>query len=317
MSLRRVAFAVPLLAAVSAALFALAAFSPFDPLAAYLGPRYLTTSDVELARLAAALGVDQPWWRQWAAWAANLLSGDLGISRTYNQPVAEVVAQRAPWTLLLTGMGLALAVAVSFPTGLLAGARPGSALDRLVAPVATVVQALPPFTLGLGAVAVFAVALRWLPTAGIAAPGAEPTFGQIAAHLVLPTVVVALSQLPWLLLAVRESARAAAASDAVRAAVARGLPRRVVLVRHIAPVSALPFVTVVGLRLPELIVGAALVEEIFAWPGVAGALVDSAKSLDFPLLLALTLGATIAVLAASLLADIAAAALDPRITPDG
>lgn len=316
MVVRRLLFAVPLLVLVSASLFALASRSPFDPLAGYLGDRYLTVSSTDQARIAAELGVNDPWWTTYGRWVTQLATGDLGVSRSFTQPVGTVIAERLPWTLLLAGIGLTTAVLASLLLGVWAGTRPGSVLDRTLTGMATVVQAVPPFVLSLGAVALFALTLRWLPVAGLTDAGAEPTIDQVARHLVLPAAVLALSQMPWLLLSVRESTRAAATSDAVLGARARGLPESVIVRRHIVPVALAPFATVIGLRLPELIVGAAIVEEVFSWPGLAGAVVTSARELDFPLLAALTLGTTLIVLIGSLLADIAYSVLDPRVSPD-
>ncbi|NLU85093.1 ABC transporter permease [Rhodococcus sp. HNM0569] len=316
MAVRRCAFAVPLLAIVSAGLFALASRSPFDPLAGYLGARYVTTSDADRARIAGELGLGDPWWRQYARWLLHVVTGDLGTSRSFGQPVAQVIGERLPWTLLLTGTALTVSVVLALVLGVWTGARSGGVADRIVTPLVTFAQATPPFVLSLVAVAVFAVSLTWLPAGGLTDAGSDPSFGQVARHVVLPAGVLAVSQLPWLLFAVRQSVRGAVESDAVAGAVARGLPRRTVLTRHVVPVASAPFVTVVALRLPELVVGAALVEEVFAWPGIAGALVTSATELDFPLLAALTLGTTAVVLVASLLADIAYVLLDPRVAAD-
>ncbi|WP_305095391.1 ABC transporter permease [Prescottella sp. R16] len=317
MVLRRIVFAGPLLVAVSAGLFALASLSPFDPLAGYLGDRYLTTSDADRARLADELGLHDPWWTTYGHWVRGLLSGDLGVSRSFGQPVATVIAERLPWTLLLACLGLGLAIAASFVLGVWSGARPGGLPDRVVTPLASVVQATPPFVLSLGAVAVFALSLGWLPVAGLTDAGAGPTFGQVAEHLVLPVIVLAVSQVPWLTMSVRQSVRDAIGSDAVRGARARGIPERTILLRHIVPVALGPFVTVIGLRLPEVVVGAAVVEEVFSWPGIAGAVVTSARELDFPLLAALTVGTTSIVLIGSLLSDVALTRLDPRVRADG
>ena len=316
MVLRRLAFAVPLLGIVSAVLFAVASRSPFDPLASYLGDRYLTTSSADQDRIATELGMNEPWWKVYGQWLSDLVTGDLGVSRSFSQPVAGVIGERLPWTLLLTGVGLTSAIGAALLLGVCVGACPGGLVDRLITGSATMVQAVPPFVLSLTAVAVFALTLGWLPVAGLTDAGVAPTVGQVVRHLVLPSAVLALSQMPWLLLSVRESVRAAAASDAVLGARARGLPSAVILWRHIVPVALAPFATVIGLRLPELIVGAAIIEEVFSWPGLAGAVVTSARELDFPLLAALTLGTTLVVLVGSLLADIAYTLLDPRVNPD-
>ncbi|WP_321575519.1 ABC transporter permease [Oerskovia douganii] len=180
-----------------------------------------------------------------------------------------------------------------------------------------VVQGLPPFVLSLAAIAVFALTLGWLPAAGLSDAGSDPTAGGVLRHLVLPVVVLAISQVPWLLLAVRESVVTSKGEDFVAGAVSRGVPTQVVTRRHIVPTSLAPFVNVVGVRLPELVVGAVLVEEVFSWPGVAGAIVTSARDLDMALLAFLTIGTTLVVMIGSLLADVVVALVDPRVSTDG
>ncbi|MPV49689.1 ABC transporter permease subunit [Pseudactinotalea sp. HY160] len=313
---RRLAAAVPILVAVSAGVFVLASRSPFDPLAAYLGDRYQHTSTAQKASMSEHLDLDASWWHGWLAWAGDLLGGDLGWSRVYSAPVTQVIGERLGWTVLLSAGALVIAVAAALVGGTLAGLRPGSPLDRICSGCAVVIQAIPPFVLALGGVAVVAVLLRWAPAGGASAPGRAPTVGSVAAHLVLPMLVLALSQLPWLLLSVRASVAASVGSDAVRGARSRGLAPARIVAAHVLPVSLAPLVTIIGARLPELIVGAVLVEEIFAWPGVAGAVVTSAQALDLPLLAALTVATTAAVLAGSLLADAAYLLLDPRVSRD-
>lgn len=313
---RRVAIGLPMLVGLSALVFLLAARSPFNPLAAYLGAGYQWTTAEQRESLGRALGFDVPWWQAWWSWAGDLLRGDLGWSRGYSMPVSEVFAERLPWTLLLSGTALVLAIVLALFWGTVAGLRPGSWSDRIITRVGVLVQAVPPFVLALGSVTTFAVILRWAPVAGAAEPGEPYTFGGVATHLVLPACTLALTQLPWLLLAVRTAVARARGSEPVRAARARGVAPATVVTAHVLPVSLAPLVTIVGARLPELVVGAVLVEEIFAWPGIAAALVASAQSLDFPLLAALTVATTAVVLLGSLLADSAYLFLDPRVSAD-
>lgn len=313
---RRLLIAVPLLLLVSAGVFALAAISPFDPLAGYLGVRYERATPEQRALLSETLGLDQSWFAIWFAWLGDLLGGDLGQSRVFGQPVTQVVAERLPWTVLLSGCALVVATVVGVALGVWAGLRPGGIVDRCAGGLAVVVQTVPPFVLSLGAIAVFALGWRLLPTGGIAPMGQAPEGATLLRHLILPVGVLALSQMPWLLLTTRAGVVQAVASDAVRGAVVRGLPWPVVVRSHILPVSLAPVVTVLGARLPELIVGAVLVEEVFAWPGIADALVEAAKQLDFPLLAFLTVATTALVLLGSLLADACYLLLDPRVRAD-
>ncbi|MFC4125371.1 ABC transporter permease [Nocardia rhizosphaerae] len=313
----RLATLVPVLVVVSAALFAAAAVSPFDPLVGYLGARYESTSAADRTLLTEQLGLDAPWYQLYGRWLAALGTGDLGISRSFAQPVGELLAQRIPWTMLLVLAAMGVAVTVALIAGVWSGMRRGGVVDRIVTASCVAMQGLPPFVVSLAAIAVFAVGLGWLPPAGLTDAGADAGFGQVARHLVLPAAALAVSQVPWLLLAVRESVSDRRGEDFVVGAATRGIDTATITRRHILPTSLAPFVTILGARLPEVVVGAVLVEEIFSWPGVAGAFVQSAKDLDMPLLAVLTVGTTCAVMLGSLLADVAVVVLDPRVRADG
>lgn len=310
----RTLLALPITALVSMLVFWLASIAPFNPLAAYLGPRFERASMEERAVLAEQLGVNDSWTEIWGRWARDvLLHWDWGYSRTLARPVSEALAERLPWTLLLAGTGIVLGVAISLVLGVAAARRPGSLIDRFATGLAHIVQGIPPFVIALGSIVVFSLALGWLPVAGVSRGGADPTWGSIARHLVLPATVLALSQVPWLLLNVRTSVLTALTEDHVTAARARGLPVRTTVWRHALPGALLPFVTVIGARLPELVTGAVIVETVFGWPGVASATVDAAVSGDFPLLAAVTVLSCLLVLLGSLVADALYVLIDPRV----
>lgn len=313
---RRVLVLLPVLVALSMAVFVLAEASPLDPLVGYLGDRYQSTSSAQRDRIGQALGLGQGWWAGWTQWVQGLLQGDLGTSRSFRAPVAQVLADRLPWTLLLSTAGLLVAVLLGLGGGVVAALRPGSWLDRASEALGILVQSIPPYVLALGLIMVGSLGLGWFPAGGAVTARGGGDALDVAHHLVLPALVLGLSQAPWLLLSCRTEVRAALASDAVRAAVARGLSWRTVALRHVLPVSLAPLVTLVGVRLPELVVGAVIVEESFAWPGLAAAMVTSARDLDLPLLALLTVASTALVLVGSLLADLCYLALDPRVGLD-
>lgn len=309
----RSAVAVPVTAAVSLAMFAVASLSPFDPLVAYLGANYQSATPSQREAMRAAYETEQPWWQAWWDWVSGVGRGDLGWASTQSQPVTAVLAERMPFTLGLSGAALLIAAVIAIVLGCVAGMRRGGVVDRTCNTVAVTFAAVPPFVVSLVLVAVVAVGLGWFPTSGASAPGRGYTVSGVFEHAVLPLAALTVSQLPWLLLAMRTAVVEAAASDAVRGARARGIHGWALLCGHIAPVSVLPTLALLGTRLPELIAGAAIVETVFGWPGMAAVLVESAAALDFPLLAALTVGAALAVLAGSALSDAAAVAIDPRI----
>ncbi len=309
---RRTLISVPATLAITAAVFALASIAPFNPLAAYLGSRYESATPDERAALAHELGLNDSWYMVWARWFTDALGGDWGTSRLHGQPVAEVVSERLPFTALLTVLGLAVAIVVSLVLALAAGRRPGGIVDRVALLLVHLAQAVPPFVLGLLAIAVFALGLG-LPAGGAAPGGSDPTVGSLAVHLVLPVGVLALTLLPWLVLNLRASAIEAFTSDAVLAARGRGLRESRILRTHVLPVALLPFITVIGSRLGELVTGALLVEAVFSWPGLASATITAAVAGDFPLLAAVTALTCAAVFAGSILADAAYVLADPRV----
>lgn len=314
---RRLGFLVPLLFLVTIGIFLLASVSPFDPLDAYMGGRAGELTATQQSRLSAELGLDLPWYAAWWDWVGGLFHGELGVSRAYHQPVAQVVGDRLPWSLLLNSVGLILGVLTSFALGAWVGLHPHGRIDRVASCLVTVLQATPPFVLALGALGIFALLLHWVPTGGLTYPGQPLTLVSTAAHLITPAVVLGVTQLPWLVLSLRESVIEVLTSDAVKGARVRGIPRRMIVYRHVLPTAVPPFVAVVGARLPELVVGSTLVETIFAWPGLGSALVRSARFLDFPLLAFLTIAITVLVLIGNLLADVIVVILDPRVEADG
>lgn len=299
---------------VSFAVFALAAVSPFDPLAHYLGADYGRYTDAERAELASALGMDKPWWAQWLAWWQKLVTGDLGWSRIYNKPVADVIAERLPWTLLLSGVGLTILLLLAAALGVAAARHPGGVVDRVVSALGVFIAATPSYVYALGTVLLFGLFLHVIPVGGAAPIGREPSISTVGPYLIAPACVLAVSQLSWPLLAMQQAAREATESAAVRSARLRGLGHLRVLFHHVLPVSLLPLVTLIGARLSELVVGALIVETVFSWPGLAFATVESAIAVDFPLLAFITAATTVVVMLGSLCSDVAYVLIDPRVS---
>ncbi|MFD9812235.1 ABC transporter permease [Streptomyces sp. NPDC059080] len=315
---RRALLAVPVLLAVTFGVFAVAAASPFDPVRAYAGDAGLTASQANLDQLRHNLGVDQPLISRWWHWLTAAFTGDLGDSATLRAPVTQVIGERLGWSVLLCALAFVLAVVVGTALGVAAARRRGGLLDRAVTSVAYALEAAPPFWLGLLAVWLFALKLGVLPAGGLTDTGTDvATVGQIARHVTLPALVLAVSQLPWFVLYVRQGVGDALEEDPVRGARARGLRERTVLLHHALRSGLLPVLTLIGSRVPELITGALLVETVFSWPGIAAATVEAATAVDFPLLAALTVLATAAVLVGNLLSDLLYGLADPRVGFDG
>lgn len=311
---RRVLFAVPVLLAVTFGVFAIAAASPFDPVRAYAGTAALSADQGTLDRLRENLGTDRPFAIRWWDWLTSAAGGDWGYSTVMRQPVAQVIGERVVWSALLCAVAFALALVTGVLLGVLCARRPGSPLDRAVTSLCYSLEAAPVFWVALLAVWLFTLQWDVLPAGGLTDTGSEQvTFGQVSNHLVLPACVLAVAQLPWFALYARQGVADALAEDPVRGARARGLAERTVLLGHALRSGLLPVLTLIGTRVPELITGALLVETVFSWPGMAAATVEAATAVDFPLLAAVTVLATAAVLAGNLLADLLYGLFDPRV----
>ncbi|MGY1439127.1 ABC transporter permease [Streptomyces reniochalinae] len=311
---RRLLAAVPVLAAVTFGVFAVAAASPFDPVQQYAGSAGLNASQETLEQLRANLNVDGPFPQRWWDWLTSAVRGDFGDSTSLRQPVAQVITERLGWSVLLCAAGFAFAVLAGTVLGLAAARRRGGLLDRTVTSLSYTLEAAPPFWLGLLGIWLFALQLDVLPAGGLTDSGSDTvTASALLRHLALPALVLGVSQVPWFLLYVRQGVGDALAEDAVRGARARGLSERTVLLGHALRSGLLPVLTLIGSRVPELITGALLVETVFSWPGIASATVEAATATDFPLLAALTTLATVAVLAGNLLSDLGYGLADPRV----
>ncbi|MCR5978196.1 ABC transporter permease subunit [Gordonia jinghuaiqii] len=311
--LRRIALMIPTTILVSLGIFAVAAASPFDPLTAHLGDNYQNATQSQRDAVTEAYDLDQHWLHAWWDWWGAVLHGDLGWSSTLKDPVADVIVERMPFTFAMSLAALVTAALIAIVLGAVIGMRRGGLLDRACTAMAALLAATPPFVVSLVLVSVFAVGMGMFPTSGARRPGEDYSIGGLVTHGVLPYLALTISMIPWLLLTMRSAVVDASASDAVRAARARGIGGWALLRGHIAPVSVLPTLALLGTRLPELIAGAAIVETVFGWPGLAQALVESAVALDFSLLAALAVGSAILVLVGSALADGAAVWIDPRI----
>lgn len=294
------------LAILSFATFLLIGLMPGDPIAlAMAGDPRLTAEDAE--RMRALHGLDQPVLARYGAWAAALLGGEFGYSRLFAQPVAAVIAPALVSTLVLLGAALLLAGGTGLALGLLAAARP--AARPVVDALAILGQSAPSFWLGILLIILFAVTLGWLP-----AGGSSETGGLDALRfLVLPVATLAIANLAAY---ARHSAAALGATlrePWVRAARARGNGEARLLLRHALPNAAVPILQVAALDAGALVGGALITETLFARPGMGKLIYDAVMGNDTNLALVALLLVALVTMLATLAADLAQRALDPRL----
>jgi len=296
----RLLLALPTLAGVLVLVSTLLQLVPGDPVDVILGEGASTADRAELRR---TLGLDRPVWRQLGDFAAGVVRGDLGRSLGGGRPVGELLRERYPATLELTGAALLVALAIALPLGTLAALRPGSLADRLSLGLATVQTALPAFCLGPLLVLAFAVELPWFPVAGRSG----------LSSLVLPAVTLGFGMSAVLARQLRGALLEALRLDCVRTARAKGLPAWRVFLLHALPSAVTATLTVLGLQLGALLAGAVVTETIFAWPGVGRLLIQAIGARDYPLVQGCVLAVAFTYVVVNLLTDVAQAAIDPRL----
>lgn len=270
-------------------------------------------TDADRAALAASLGLDLPLPQRYLMWLGDLLRGDLGVSYANGKPVAGLIAQRVGPSLLLTGTGVVLAVAIALPLGVLAAWKPRSGWDKAASALSLISFGVPGFFLCLAGIFLFSVTLGWLPANGMYAAGRFSGVADLIRHLILPAGVVCLSSVGELVKQTRAACLEALGEDYIRTARAKGLSEKVVVFRHALKNSLIPVVTIFGASIPNLFGGAYITEKVFGWPGMGLLGVDAINNRDYQVLMGLTLFTAVLVLLGNLLADILYSVVDPRI----
>ncbi len=306
--LRRLLQLIPVVVLSSVLVFLLLHLVPGDPAETVAGPD--ATPDV-VAAVRHKMGLDQPLAVQYGRWLGNIARGDLGTSYISHLPVIDLVGYAFPATLQLTLVALVLALVISLPLGVLASLKQASKLDLVVQGYTALGLGVPNFWLGILLILVFALFLGLLPPGGRIDPMQNPTMG--LKTLILPAVTLGIQISAVFTRFVRTAMLEVLHEDYVRTARAKGLPERVVVVRHALRSALVPVVTVVGLQFGRLLGGAVVVESVFAWPGVGRLIIQAVEQRDYTVVQAGLLGLVAVFLLINLMTDIMYAFLDPRI----
>ncbi|HET9886564.1 MAG TPA: ABC transporter permease, partial [bacterium] len=286
--IRRILLSIPLLWALATVTFFIVRLAPGDPLAMYYNPE-IDPSVMETLRT--RLGLDQPIHVQYVRWLGALAQGELGVSFKHHRPVAEILAETLPNTLLLTGLALLFDLGLGVILGVIAAVRQYSWTDHATSIVALFLYSMPGFWLGLMMIILFALKLGWLPASQMESVDAEfmstfPRLWDRALHLVMPVFVLGIASAASVARYMRGSLLEVIRQDYVRTARAKGLSEKRVILRHALPNALIPIITLLGLYLPYLISGAIVTETIFAWPGMGRLTIDAIFSRDYPVVMA-------------------------------
>jgi len=302
---RRLLAVVPVLFGVSLLVFILTAVSLGDPARAAMGQR----GDPEVIKqIRHEYSLDRPLWVQYLSWMGRLLQGNLGRSYHQQRPVSEVVGERFPATLRLALAATLIAVLVGLGMGILAALRPGSAWDHLLMTAAVLGISTPVFWLGLMLSLLFAVWLGWLPVSGYGD-------GSLS-NLVLPALTLGALHTGTIARMARSSLVEVIRQEYIQAARAKGLGERAVVLKHALRNALIPVVTVIGIGLADLLVGAPLTETVFAWPGLGRMLVAAVGQRDLPVVMGAVLIFAVIYVAGNLVVDLAYLLIDPRTRRD-
>lgn len=271
-----------------------------DPIELLLPPA-ARIDQVEAMRV--QLGLDRPWYVQYAKFVSSALRGDLGTSFYFNEPAIRLVLERLPASLELVLWTMVVSTVIAIPLGVAAAARPNSWLDRGVLVGSLIGISAPTFWIGIVLIALFVVALQVFPSSGRG--GWE--------RLVLPVATLAFYRLALFVRVIRAGMLDVLGQDFIRTARAKGLLERMVVYRHALKNTLIPFVTIGGIQMGGLIAFAVVTEKIFAWPGMGRLLLISIERLDYPVVVAYAIVTAGLFTVINLTVDLLYALIDPRI----
>jgi peptide/nickel transport system permease protein len=306
--LRRILATIPVILVVAIFVFLMLRLTPSDPAAIIAGDN---ANAEQVAAIRAQLGLDQPIVTQFFIWAKKILTGDLGESFFFKKTVASLIADRVQPTLSLSFFTILLAIAVAVPLGVIAAAKQGTWIDRIVMGFSVMGFSVPVFVVGYLLIYVFAIQLNLLPVQGYTR--IELGVWDWFRRMILPSCTLAVVYVALIARMTRTSMLEVLSEDYVRTARAKGQVERKVLFRHALRNASIPIVTIIGSGIGLLIGGAVVTESVYTLPGLGRLTVDAVLARDYPVIQAVILLFSLVYVFINLLVDIIYTLLDPRI----
>jgi peptide/nickel transport system permease protein len=316
--IRRILVSIPLVWALATLTFFIIRMAPGDPLSIYYNPEI----DPEVMEtIKVRLGLDQPLHIQYVKWLGSLARGELGMSFSHHRPVADILRETIPNTLILTVWALLLDLVAGVVIGVISAVRQYSWVDNTITVGALFIYSMPGFWLGLMLIILLSLKLGLLPVSGMESVSAEflPFWARQwdrFLHVLMPVFVLGIASAASVARYMRGSLLEVIRQDYTRTARAKGLTERAVIFKHALPNALIPIITLLGLYLPFLMSGAVVTETIFAWPGMGRMTIGAIFARDYPIVMAANLIAGIMVVMGNLLADVLYGIVDPRIRYD-
>jgi peptide/nickel transport system permease protein len=291
-------------------LFTLSAVVPGDPATTLLGPQ----ATPELSRrFIADMGLDQPLPTRLWRFFANVASGNLGVDVISGRPVAGLIGEVIPYTLILTFSAIGLAVALGVPFGIFAATHRNSVLDNVLAFVSVAFIAVPSFVIAIFLLLIFAIGLDWLPVLGASRSGA---LGDEFRRMILPTLALALGWIGFIARLVRTSMLEVMGEPYIRTSRAYGLSNRLITYKYALKNACIPTLTILGMGIGRLLGGAVLVEIVFARPGLGRLIYNAISERNYPVVQGAVLVVVVLFVVVNLIVDLSYSAIDPRIRHD-
>ena len=317
--IRRLILIIPTFFLISAIVFTLIHLAPGDPVMVMVSRHGLPQATQD--RIREELGLNEPVPVQYAIWVGKLLRGDFGFSYVTGRNVLEWISNKVPATVELILIAEIISIIIAVTLGVIAAVKHYSLTDAVCSVTALVGYSAPSFWIAVIAILVFSMILKWLPPSGMYTVGViwgSPldAFVDHLKHLIMPTSILVLGWTAYLFRMVRSSMLDVLNQDFIMTARAKGVKERVVIYKHALRNALLPVITYLGFSIGFLLGGAAVIENIFAWPGLGEFIVMVASNRDYPALMGITMIISLMVLIANLCADVTYAFVDPRIRYD-
>ncbi|GED70000.1 peptide ABC transporter permease [Brevibacillus reuszeri] len=303
---RRLLLLIPILFVVSVIIFGMSRLVPGDPALIMVGG-HQTTPEV-LENIREKYHLNKPVWEQYTIWLKNTLTGDLGESFKMKQSVSVMIGERLPLTLQLVFMSIVLTLAMAVPLGILAAMRKQTWVDYLSSLFALAGMSSPVFFTGVLLVLLFSFQLNWLP-----AFGAGKGFVDNLTHLLLPSFALAVNMIALIMRITRSGMIDVLSTNYMQTAIAKGLPRAIIILKHGMRNALIPLLTVTGLQIGFLMVGTVLVEYTFGLGGLGSLIINGVQTSDYPVVQGTILFMVVVFLLLNLLVDLLYAVIDPRI----
>lgn len=310
---RRLLMLIPMLLIISFLVFLGMDLMPGDAVSYMISPDQLANMSPErMEAMREALGLNQPFVLRYFSWLGGVLHGDFGYSLTSGQPISTILAAKLPATLELSFYALLISTILGCLLGILSAVRRGGKADNVLTVVGMLGVSIPEFFFGLVMLLIFAINLKWLPVGGRSEPGVTSYWQQFR-HVIMPALVLGISMTAGVMRYSRASMLDAMNKEFMKTARSKGLANWRVYLMHGFRVALTPVVVLIGFRLPMLIGGSVVIEQIFQWPGIGEAFVTAVRGNNYPLVMAIALLSVTMVLMASFLVDVLTALIDPRV----